>query len=273
MGASNYITAIISVFTLLLSLPVIATGIWLLASANSHCVQSLQWSVLAIGILLLLLSIAGFIGGCFKVPWLLWIYLFLLSILILLLLADTIFTMVVSSGTRHGRALPGKGFREYSLGDYSPWLRKRVGGAKQWRKIEGCLKDLDVCRDLAMAYPTIQSFDAARLSPVESGCCKPPLECDLVFRNATSWDPPSRGRSSGSNPDCARWSNDPTRLCFDCDSCKAGVVEQDIRGDWKTAAIVNIVVVAVLVLVYVVACRAFRNAKRLHVEKHVGTAT
>jgi hypothetical protein len=71
--------------------------------------------------------------------------------------------------------------------------------------------------------------------------------------------------------DCAKWSNDQQMLCFQCDSCKAGVLAS-IKKSWRKVAILNIVVLIILVIVYVAGCAAFRNAKRIENDEPIGMA-
>ncbi|KAJ7520013.1 hypothetical protein O6H91_20G063500 [Diphasiastrum complanatum] len=162
-----------------------------------------------------------------------------------------------------GHALAGKGYKEYRLGDYSTWLQKRVQNSNNWGKIQSCLSDGEVCSSLSK-YTSLYSFNSANLSPVQSGCCKPPTACGYVFQNATIWVSPV---SPYADSDCRLWSNDQTQLCFSCNSCKAGVL-YNIKHDWRIVAAVNIVVFVLLIVIYSIGCAAFRNARR---EGYYGT--
>ncbi|RRT72751.1 hypothetical protein B296_00026629 [Ensete ventricosum] len=68
---------------------------------------------------------------------------------------------------------------------------------------------------------------------------------------------------------CYRWNNAANILCYDCDSCKAGVLEQ-VRMDWHKLTILNVVVLVFLIAVYSVGCCAFRNARRAEFEYPYG---
>ncbi|KAI0526882.1 hypothetical protein KFK09_002475 [Dendrobium nobile] len=61
--------------------------------------------------------------------------------------------------------------------------------------------------------------------------------------------------------DCYRWNNAANILCYGCDSCKAGVLEQ-VRRDWHKLSVLNVVIVIFLIAVYALGCCAFRNARR-----------
>uniref|UniRef100_A0A7N0VIC8 Tetraspanin-8 n=1 Tax=Kalanchoe fedtschenkoi TaxID=63787 RepID=A0A7N0VIC8_KALFE len=254
---SNNLIGILNFLTLLLSIPILGAGIWLAHKGSTDCEKFLEKPVIAIGVFLLVVSLAGLIGACFRVSWLLWVYLLVMFLLIVLLFCFTIFAFVVTNPGA-GKTLSNRGYKEYRLGDYSNWLQKRFGDEKNWNKIKSCLIDGEVCRSMAATNttPTITEFYAEHLSAVQSGCCKPADECNFVYVSPTVWNRPANTTST--NTDCALWDNDPLTLCFNCGSCKAGVID-NLKRDWKRAAIVNIIILVVLVIVYSIGCCAFRN--------------
>ncbi|KAJ7518159.1 hypothetical protein O6H91_21G057300 [Diphasiastrum complanatum] len=256
MKLSNQLTGIVNLVTLVLSIPIIGAGIWLASKHSTDCVKFLQWPVIFIGIFILLVSIAGFVGSCFRVAWLLWIYLLIMFLLIVLLFCFTVFAFVVTNnGAAH--ALAGKGYKEYRLSDFSSWLQKRVENKDNWRKIQSCLSDAQICSSLS-EYKSQASFDKATLSPAQSGCCKPPSVCGYVFQNATMWISPL---NLDIDTDCRTWNNNQSQLCFSCNSCRAGVL-YNIKHDWRKVAAVNITVFIFLIVIYAVSCAAFRNARQ-----------
>ena len=95
---------------------------------------------------------------------------------------------------------------------------------------------------------------------VQSGCCKPPTRCGFRYVNATFWAAPRSGLSvaAAGDGDCRAWSNDMQVLCFDCDACKAGVLET-VKTKWKAVATVNIALLVLLVVVYTLGCCALRS--------------
>ncbi|KAJ7518324.1 hypothetical protein O6H91_21G064100 [Diphasiastrum complanatum] len=161
MKISNQLTGIIIFITLILSLPIIGVGIWLATKHNTDCVRFLQWPMIIIGVFILVVSLAGFVGSCFRVAWLLWLYLLVMFLLIVLLLAFTVFAFVVTN-----QGAGQKGYKEYRLGDYSTSLQRRVENSNNRDKIHSCLSDAKFCSNLNK-YNTISSFDAADLSPVQ----------------------------------------------------------------------------------------------------------
>lgn len=165
MGCSNAITGVLNFLTLLLSLPIIGFGVWLMKKHDSECVRFLQWPVIVLGVFVLVVSMAGMLGSLCGIRSLMWTYLFVMFTLIFLLFVFTIFAFVVTNSGA-GRVVSGKGYKEYKLGDYSNWLQKRVDNPSYWSKIKSCLADGQVCSDLTK-YPTVAAFNKAPLTPLE----------------------------------------------------------------------------------------------------------
>jgi hypothetical protein len=92
---------------------------------------------------------------------------------------------------------------------------------------------------------------------LQSGCCKPPTSCGYTYVGGTNWT--AVPTNSSSDPDCQTWSN--SSLCYNCQSCKAGVVAT-VKRDWKRVAVVCIVFLVFIIIVYSVGCCAFRNNRR-----------
>lgn len=254
---SNNLVTILNIATLLLSIPIIAGGVWLSNQSNTECERFLDKPVIALGVFILLVSLAGIIGSCCRVTWLLWVYLFVMFILILLLTAFTVFAFVVTNKGA-GEKLSGKGYEEYKLGDYSNWLQKRVESTKNWNKISSCLKDSKICQKLIDdgSNTKVQDFYQKHLSSLESGCCKPSDDCNFDYTSPTSWTKPATINST--NPDCTTWDNDRNTLCYNCQSCKAGLLD-NIKNQWRKVAVINVVFLIFLIIVYSVGCCAFRN--------------
>ncbi|KAJ0691172.1 hypothetical protein HanOQP8_Chr11g0426121 [Helianthus annuus] len=106
------------------------------------------------------------------------------------------------------------------------------------------------------------------LGNTRSGCCKPPTECGFTYANETTWNPINSALTVN-NYDCNRWSNDQEQLCYNCNSCKAGVLAS-LRKSWRKVSVINIVVLILLVIAYVVACAAFRNNRRMDNDEPYG---
>ncbi|XP_020103353.1 tetraspanin-8-like [Ananas comosus] len=257
--ASGAVLGALNVATLLLSIPIIGAGIWLSHRGSTDCERFLQRPVIALGVFILLVSIAGIAGACCRNNCLLWIYLLVMFVLILLLFCFTVFAFVVTNKGA-GSVVSGRGYKEYRLGDYSHWLQRRVDNDNNWRRIRSCLQDGKVCQSLQEKNQTLNDFINSNLSPIQSGCCKPPTACNFTYASETVWVKPA-GFNSSDDPDCNTWSNDQSMLCYDCQSCKAGVLA-NLKHDWKKIAIVNIVFLVFLIVVYSFGCHTFRTNRR-----------
>ncbi|XP_047336117.1 tetraspanin-8-like [Impatiens glandulifera] len=256
---SNCIAALINVVIILIAVVLIGTSMVFYKGHGSatECERFLQKPLLAIGIFLFVLSILGLGGATCRFQWMLWIHLFVMFLLIIVLTAFTVFVIVVTnSGV--GRAVSGRGFKEYRLGDYNDWLQKNVINDDNWIQIRSCLIDTRACRHLQVPVSgqTLQQFININLTPVESGCCKPPIYCELDFKNATFWTMPKTGPAVP-DEDCVTWNNDPKKLCFDCKSCKAGVLS-GIKKEWKIIAIINSCFIGFVIIFYSIGCCALR---------------
>lgn len=254
---SNNLVGILNIITLLLSIPIIGGGIWLSRQANTECERFLDTPVIVLGVFVLLVSICGLVGSCCRVTWLLWVYLCVMFLLILVLFCFTIFAFVVTNRGA-GERLANRGYREYRLGDYSNWLQNRVGD--NWSRVSSCLRDSRICRRLQDDHTTpAETFFTQHLTSLQSGCCKPSNDCNFNYVSPTNWTQSTA--SSLTNPDCNNWSNEPNTLCYNCNACRAGLLD-NIRTEWRRVAIINIVFLVFLIIVYSVGCCAFRNNRQ-----------
>ena len=78
----------------------------------------------------------------------------------------------------------------------------------------------------------------------------------MVHKNGGSWVWEDPGNMTASE-DCTRWGNEASQLCYDCNTCKAGLLA-NLRCDWSKVALLNVVVLAFLV-VYAVSPHANTN--------------
>ncbi|KAK9275223.1 hypothetical protein L1049_022485 [Liquidambar formosana] len=198
---SNNLVGFLNFLTFLLSIPILGAGIWLARQGSSDCEKFLEKPVIAIGVFLMVVSLAGLIGACCGVSWLLWFYLLVMFLLIVLLFCFTIFAFVVTNKGA-GKVLSGKGYKEYKLGDYSNWLQKRVTNTKNWNKIKSCLIDGKVCQSLSIETVNVTVFYQENLSAIQSGCCKPPDDCGFTYVSPTNWTKLASGTNSGHRLQC-----------------------------------------------------------------------
>ncbi|KAI3426701.1 uncharacterized protein J3R85_009761 [Psidium guajava] len=251
---SNTVIGFLNLITLLASIPIIGAGLWM-ARNSTTCENFLQTPLLILGFIVLVVSLAGFIGACFHVAWALWLYLF---VMLLLIVALTVFTVFGFAVTSRGSSMevPGRNYHEYRLGDYSEWLRNRVKDPNSWNNIKKCIFGSNTCAKVQNWTPV--DYMQKDLSPVQSGCCKPPTSCNYNMATMVA-----------QNPDCYKWNNAPTILCYDCDSCKAGVLEE-MRHTWLKLAVLSIVMLVLLICIYSIGCCAFRNTKRAETDHPYG---
>ncbi|KAJ0979327.1 hypothetical protein J5N97_014801 [Dioscorea zingiberensis] len=270
LRGSNGLTGAVNFVTFLISVPILGGGIWLSSRTNSsECMQFLQWPLIVIGITIMVISLMGFAGACYGLSWLMWLYLFIMFFVVVALIGFIVFAYAVTD-RGHGEVIMNRAFLEYQLSDYSGWLKERVSDPEYWSKISSCLRDARVCRGMAkhgtdpatgMRVPeSPDMFYRRQLSPIESGCCKPPTSCGYTYLNETFWNPVNGMMIN--DPDCTQWSNDQQKLCYQCDSCKAGFLAS-IHHSWRKVSVINIIVLIILVIVYVIGCAAFRNNQRI----------
>lgn len=273
MRSSNHLIGVLNFLTFLLSIPILGGGIWLSSRANNtDCLKFLQWPLIIIGISIMVVSLAGFAGACYRNTFLMWVYLFVMFFIIAALLGFIIFAYVVTD-KGSGRPVTNRAYSDYYLQDYSGWLKDRVASDSYWRKISSCIRDSKVCAKMGRPFnggvpETADMFFSRKLSSVESGCCKPPTECGFTYVNETFWT------SSGGvvySTDCYAWNSDQEQLCYSCNSCKAGLLA-NLRKSWRKVSVINIVILIILVIAYVVGCAAFRNNRRIDNDEPSGEA-
>lgn len=252
---SNTVIGILNLLTLLASIPIIGAGLWM-ARSSTTCANFLQTPLLVIGFIVLVISLAGFIGACFHVACALWLYLVIMLLLIVALLGLTIFGFGVTS-KGGGVEVPGRSYSEYHLTDYSPWLKKRIQNPRYWNTIKNCILGSKTCDKLSSWTPL--DYMQNDMSPIQSGCCKPPTACNYNMEEVMMTQ----------DSDCYKWSNEPTLLCYECDSCKAGVLE-DIRRNWHKLSVLTVTMLILLIGIYSIGCCAFRNARRAETDYPYG---
>ncbi|KAF7829218.1 protein TORNADO 2 [Senna tora] len=255
MALSNNVIGAINLVAVLLSIPIIGAGIWLTNEPADSCIKTLQWPVIIVGVLILLVALAGLIGGFWRIQCLLVFYLVAMLLLIILMLCLVVFVYMVTL-RGHGDIQPNRSYLEYHLQGFSGWLQRRVRSSHKWDAIRTCLGSTTMCAELNQSFRMPQDFFNAHLTPMQSGCCKPPTQCGYTFVNPTYWISPI---NTAADMDCLQWSNEQTQLCYNCDSCKAGLLA-NLRKEWKRANVILIITLIALIAVYLIGCCAFRNA-------------
>ncbi|XWS38759.1 hypothetical protein CRYUN_Cryun19dG0157800 [Craigia yunnanensis] len=177
-------------------------------------------ALIILGISISVVALLGFVGGCWRITWLL---LYLVAIL-----------FDHQQGFRAGHPARGRTYLENELDDFSGWLRRMVASPNKWDRIRACLKSTDMCSELNHRYRIARDFFNARLNSIQYGCCMPPAECGYKYINPTYWLTPN---NTAARMDCLQWSNDQKQLCFHCDSCKAGLLA-NLTKEWRILDVV-----------------------------------
>ncbi|KAL1824723.1 hypothetical protein DCAR_0312819 [Daucus carota subsp. sativus] len=255
-SVSNAVVTILNVLAMFFSLAVIGYSLWLYTHDSSLCQRVLRKPLMFIGLALLVISLMGIVASYCRVPVVMYLYLIFMYLVILLLIVFTVFVIVVTN-RGVGREISRKGFREFRLGDYSNWLQNHVFDGKHWGSVRSCLVDAHVCSMLSGSHNNAVEFYERRILELQSGCCKPPVYCGFKYHNATFWTVPKNGPAH-QDIDCKKWSNNQNVLCFNCNSCKAGVLN-NIKGQWRAFAIINCCFILLVILVYSLGCCALQS--------------
>lgn len=166
MALSNALIGALNFIAMILSVPVIFTGFALASRALDACVKLLQWPIIIVGILILVVALAGFVGGLWRVRWLMFFY-FVAMLIVIMLLAGLIVLVYMITNKGDGHPVPNRAFFEYQLDDYSGWLRRRVVNSQRWDQIKGCLNTTTMCAGLSQRYRFAQDFFDAHISPIQ----------------------------------------------------------------------------------------------------------
>ncbi|MCL7040797.1 hypothetical protein MKW94_024418 [Papaver nudicaule] len=243
----NFYFSLVSVISFILSIPILVSGIWLIIrSTQTKCeLLYLEVPLISCGLILLIVSALGIVSAQLRQEWLVIVYWIVMGVAVWVLFGFTVWGLVIS-GHGGGEVVKGSGFKEYKLDMYHHWFKRRINVENKWNCIRKCLRERNVCDSLSeQENLSPKQFYLQHLSSIQSGCCKPPTQCGLVYRSPTHYDRPVSFKSS--NPDCTSWNN--TDLCFNCNACKAGVLE-NMRMDWKIVGKISIVCVIFLILIW-----------------------
>ncbi|KAL7153033.1 hypothetical protein ABFS83_04G137900 [Erythranthe nasuta] len=260
---SNGVITLLNLLTLILSIGAIGFALLFYVKIGSPCEASLRMPLLVVGGALMGVSMAGLLGACCRVSFFMWIYLITLFLLIFGLVIFTVFAIVVTNKGIGNVLSPetGMAINNHKLGDYSWWMQNYVINGEKWDRIKSCLVDMRLCAATNTVDQVVgkefEDFYKPKISPIQSGCCKPPSYCGMQMQNSTRWNMPEKGPAV-TEPDCKIWSNEQTELCFNCESCKMAALD-NVRREWNILAIANTCLLISLTIIYSIGCCALRN--------------
>ncbi|KAM0894111.1 hypothetical protein ACQ4PT_024686 [Festuca glaucescens] len=149
VSLSTGVLGALSIASLVLSVPLIGVGSYLHDHATdaTECQRLLHLPVLALGGGILLLSLMALAGACCRpCSPLLWLYVIAMFFLVIGMFFVTVFTYAVTNKGA-ATAASGSGYGDYRIGDYSDWLKDKVGDYDTWRQIQSCMADSGICGD------------------------------------------------------------------------------------------------------------------------------
>ncbi|XP_052198371.1 tetraspanin-15 [Diospyros lotus] len=230
----------LTLISFLLSLPILFSVIWLLYIQQQDCEDLLRLPKLQIGIvtglILVFLSsnLVVYFRAKFPVPG-------FLVVMVPLVLMLTVGLGLIGAYMQYSRTIPG-----------SPvWLKKKVADDKNWDRIKSCIYTARRCDDLFSRTYMLKEYDfsKSRFSYIESGCCRPPLNCEMEYVNATFWkrqDVVDR-QLMPDNTDCDLWKNKENVLCYNCQACKEGFLKT-LLGKWGKLGTFLVVMALLLII-------------------------
>ncbi|KAK7833703.1 tetraspanin-9 [Quercus suber] len=249
---SNTVVVVLNCCTLVVGLRHLLLGVFPLSRNATDC-QRFSRPLSDRRVFFFVVSILGIVGASCRINSVLYAYLFFVFLLIVGLIAFTVFALLV---TNKGRVGEVQGVPRCRLLALAAAVREQ---RPELEKIKSCLAESGVCGSLGKGNKlmSVADFYKLNLSPIQSGCCKPPSYCEFTYKNATYWQVPKSGPAVPDS-DCTTWSNKQDKLCYDCKSCKGGVLA-NIRKEWRRFAIINTFITIFIILVYCVGCCATKN--------------
>ncbi|WCJ22037.1 Tetraspanin-9 [Euphorbia peplus] len=243
---------------LILGIIIVCNSLYLHAGAGHYCEKHPHLPVIIVGAIMIVVSFIGLMGCCFKDTCLLMIYLSFIFMIILGIMAFTVFAFMISINKGMGGRLEvtntNNNHQEYRLENFSKWLLKIVE-EKNWDRLKTCFVHSQLCNENV----TSGFLSHANFSPIQTGCCKAPTSCNL---NATK--SPFQNVTNGAEEDCVKWKNEENSPCFDCDSCKVGFLT-NLRNQFRVMVFQNMFTIVVLMIIYFIGCCARRGIKYRYV--------
>lgn len=171
MRRSNNLIGLLNFITLVLSVPVLGGGIWLATRSNgTECLKFLLLPLIIIAVSIMVTSLAGLTGACYRNLLLMRLYLVAMILIMLVFLGFIIFAYAVTD-KGSGRETEKRAYLEYYLEDYEGWLKERVESDEYWTKVSSCVKESKLCRKLGRTINGVpesaETFYLRNLSPIQ----------------------------------------------------------------------------------------------------------
>ncbi|XP_077215618.1 tetraspanin-7-like [Tasmannia lanceolata] len=195
---------------------------------NIFCQNFFNGGMIAISIFWVLFSITSLFTTSKNSPLFRRIYLILIFIELCLIFFFNSFAFEITRGSIEFSKVEDD---TYKLSNYSK-LNSNIVSYKNWESLKQCIRKEGICENLARRHRGMdyKDFRKEKLSHIELGCWKPPSCCGILYKNATNWVP---GTKKSTEQDCEVWSNDEDKLCYNCESCKAGFMEE-MKKPWRS---------------------------------------
>ncbi|KAK9742468.1 hypothetical protein RND81_03G175300 [Saponaria officinalis] len=241
---SNNLTACINLCSLMLGLSILTVAITMHERPVSSCHKLLILPCARLGSVLAVVSLFGLLGSCCRSPFLLWIYLFFYIIVIFVMIVGIVLWAVI---TIKGSVRLDVG-QEYRMAEFASWFKDHVFGMTDWSEIRQCMMDRDLC---LMDSSVQHKFYS--IPQLQHSCCKLPKWCLTDKNNA-------------SIPDCKTWKNEPDKMCYYCNACTGGFLQQ-LSQLWQKLFPGYVALFVLVMVVFVLGSRAFQQHKADHYQK------
>ncbi|GJU25511.1 tetraspanin-15-like protein [Tanacetum coccineum] len=228
----------LNTISFLLSFPILFCVVWLLYVRHGNCEHLLPLPKLQIGVVVGLIFLFVISNG---VVFLRSRFLMLgfIVVMVPLIVILTIGLAFIGAYSLESRLIPG-----------SPgWFKRMVNDDINWNVVQSCIYNTKTCQDLAVQSSMIKSYDfpMKHLSPIESGCCIPPSDCDMKYVNITYWEKKAEAYNGPHDIDCDMWQNNVNKLCYNCYSCRKAFMNT-LRRKWYKLGVFLFVMAILLII-------------------------
>ncbi|KNA12443.1 hypothetical protein SOVF_125720 [Spinacia oleracea] len=175
-----------------------------------------------------------------------WVYLLIYLILILVVTVGVVLWIIVMA---KGAARLDVG-QTHKINDFTYWFQDQVMGMAEWSDVRKCLISKDICT----SHDRNDNFFFSH--NLKQGCCRPPAICNKHFLTVH---------------DCSAWRNQSNAMCYYCSTCEEGFVSQ-LAVLWQRLFPGMVVLLLILITVFILGCRVFRQNKADHYKRLYETA-